>query len=161
MIASDFSPRMLFNEHAKAAERRQVQTTCKHLPSLCDSLSQRGQTTDLGLKSEAITCRCSASLSADDSHFDALIWFVDPLKRSDRRRFQAESAQDSSEIGASYLLLSGVRSRLLHGILEDLSFSPAHIWGGKPDITSVRNSGLRIHSWWRITAVNNRFWRIR
>ena len=74
-IASDFSPRMLFNIHAQAAERRQVQTTCKHLPSLRDS--QRGQTTDLGLKSEAITCRCSATIcfkSADDSQFDALIW---------------------------------------------------------------------------------------
>ena len=34
-------------------------------------------TTDLGLKSEAITCRCSATLcfkSADDSQLDALVW---------------------------------------------------------------------------------------
>ena len=59
-IASDFSPRSLCNEQAQAAERRQVQTpyTCRRSATF----NVAKPLTDLGLKSEAITCRCSATL---------------------------------------------------------------------------------------------------
>ena len=63
---------------------------CKRLPSLRDS--PPGQTTDLGLKSEALACRCSATLcfkSADDSQFDALIWSWPHLRASPFGGFHA------------------------------------------------------------------------
>ena len=64
-----------------------------NLPSPCDSL--HGQTTNLGPKStesEAITCRCSATLcfkSADDSQFNALIWSWPHLRASPFGGFHA------------------------------------------------------------------------
>ena len=48
--------------------------------------------TDLGLKSEALACRCSATLcfkSADDSQFDALIWSWPHLRASPFGGFHA------------------------------------------------------------------------